>query len=48
MMAYEEASIDQLIEHTGLTADVVSSMLLILELRGLVTASPGGLYASIN
>jgi len=34
MMAYEDVSIDQLIEHTGLTADVVSSMLLILELRG--------------
>jgi len=48
MMAYEDVSIDQLIEHTGLTADVVSSMLLILELRGVVTASPGGLYARVN
>lgn len=48
MMAYEDVSIDQLIEHTGLTADAVSSMLLILELRGVVTASPGGLYARVN
>jgi len=48
VMAYESISIDQLIEHTGLTADVVSSMLLTLELAGLITASPGGLYVRVN
>jgi len=43
-LAYDPVSIDQLVNTTGLTADVVSSMLLILEVRGLVSASPGGLY----
>lgn len=43
-VAHDPVSIDQLVNTTGLTADVVSSMLLILEVRGLVSASPGGLY----
>ncbi len=47
-MAYDEVSVDQLIEGTGLTADVVSSMLLELELHGLVTSVPGGFYARVN
>lgn len=42
-MGFEPISIDMLVERCGLTADVVSSMLLTLELQGCVT-STGGLY----
>ena len=38
-------SIDNLVEQSNLTAGEVSSMLLILELRGLVAVQSGGLYA---
>ena len=41
-------SIDNLVEQSGLTAGEISSMLLILELRGLVAVQPGGLYARIK
>lgn len=41
----EPVSIDELVEYCGLTAEAVSSMLLILELNGLVTTHPGGKYA---
>ncbi|MCI0401379.1 MAG: DNA-processing protein DprA [Gammaproteobacteria bacterium] len=44
-VGYEPTTIDTLVERTGLTANVVSSMLLILELRGYVTSQPGGTYA---
>ncbi len=37
-------TIDTLVEQCGLTAGEVSSMLLILELRGLVVVQPGGFY----
>jgi DNA processing protein len=40
----EALSIDKLAELSGLTAREVSSMLLILELQGLVQAAPGGRY----
>jgi DNA processing protein len=43
-MGYDPVTVDMLIERTGLTAEVVSSMLLLLELRGRVTAQPGGIY----
>lgn len=38
------ATIDELVANSGLTADAVSSMLLILELRGRVAATPGGAF----
>ncbi len=41
-------SIDNLVEQSNLTAGEVSSMLLILELRGLVAVQSGGLYARTN
>lgn len=44
-MEYAPVDIDTLVERTGLTAENVSSMLLILELNGHVIASPGGLYS---
>jgi DNA processing protein len=43
-MGYDPITTDALVDETGLTADVVSSMLLILELSGLIEAGPGGSY----
>ncbi|HKJ08097.1 MAG TPA: DNA-processing protein DprA, partial [Gammaproteobacteria bacterium] len=43
-MGYDPVSIDQLVQASGLTAEAISSMLLILELRGYVTCGPGGRY----
>ena len=37
-------AIDTLVNHSQLTPDEVSSILLSLELRGLVSTAPGGLY----
>lgn len=44
LLSHDPLSIDALIEHSGLTPDIVSSILLTLELRGLVLAGPGGTY----
>ncbi len=41
-IGYDPVRVDRLIEGSGLTADVVSSMLLQMELQGLVMPSPGG------
>ncbi|HEX7044917.1 MAG TPA: DNA-processing protein DprA [Burkholderiales bacterium] len=41
-LGYEPTSVDALIERSGLTPDTVSSILLQLELRGLVLVGPGG------
>jgi len=46
-MGFEPISVDGLVERSGLTAEVVSSMLLTLEIQGIV-ASAGGLYSRIN
>ncbi len=43
-IGHDPVSVDSLIERSGLTADVVSSMLLQMELNGLVSSSPGGVY----
>ena len=45
-LGYEPSTIDQLCSRTGLTADAVSSMLLILELQGHVLVTDGGLPLS--
>ncbi|HEX5339521.1 MAG TPA: DNA-processing protein DprA [Gammaproteobacteria bacterium] len=47
-MAFAPTSVDTLVERTGLTPDVVSSMLLMLELQGQVEAAPGGHYSRVN
>lgn len=44
----EPVGIDLLVERCGLTAEAVSSMLLILELQGYVAAVPGGLYGRLK
>ena len=43
-MGHDPVPIDQLIQRTGLTADAVSSMLLMLELDGVISSAPGGRY----
>lgn len=43
-LGYDACDIDTLCARTGLTADVVSAMLLQLELDGKVASLPGGLY----
>jgi DNA processing protein len=43
-LGYDPLPIDALIERSGLTAEAVSSMLLVLELQGRVTALSGGRY----
>ncbi len=46
-LGHDPASIDQLVERSGLTAEAVSSMLVQLELQGLVEAGAGGKYQRI-
>jgi len=43
-MGGDPVSVDSLVERSGLTASAVSSMLLILELRGYVGAEACGVY----
>lgn len=43
-VGYDSINVDDLVERSGLTPDRVSSMLLRLELRGLIVAGPGGTY----
>ncbi|MDE2234471.1 MAG: DNA-processing protein DprA [Gammaproteobacteria bacterium] len=47
-MDHAPISVDLLVERTGLTPDVVSSMLLMLELQGQVEATPGGHYSRVT
>jgi len=44
-LAFEPASVDSLIERTGMTSESIASMLLILELEGHVAPHPGGRYS---
>lgn len=41
---FEPTSVDKVVQRSGLTADAVCSMLLVLELQGYVTALSGGYY----
>ena len=43
-LGYDPLPIDTLIQRSGLTAEAVSSMLLLLELDGVVASAPGGRY----
>lgn len=47
-MGFDPVSIDQLVERSGLTAQEVASMLLILELNGHISSRQGGLYQRIQ
>ena len=44
-LGFDPAPVDRLVQQTGLTVQAVSSMLLMLELRGKVEAHPGGAYS---
>ena len=46
-IGYEPTRVDTLIERSGLTPEAVSSMLLILELQGLVKAGAGGTFTRV-
>lgn len=48
LMGYDPIPVDVLINRSGLTAESISSMLLILELQGYVESAPGGRYARID
>lgn len=43
-IAYNPISIDALVAETDFTVEEISSMLLVLELQGLVSSVPGGLF----
>jgi DNA processing protein len=47
-IGHDPVSVDTLIERSGLTAHAVSSMLLQMELRGLVSSCPGGKVQRIS
>jgi DNA processing protein len=47
-LGFEPCTVDTLVERTGLTAEKLSSILLELELAGLVASLPGGLYQVIH
>lgn len=47
-LGYDAVDIDTLCVRSGLTAEVVSAMLLILELDGQVSSLPGGCYQRIQ
>ena len=44
-LGHDPASVDKLVERTGLTAKKVSSILLALEIDGHVLSAPGGVYS---
>lgn len=43
-LGYEPTPVDSLVERTGLTTQEVTSVLMELEIQGVVTVMPGGLY----
>jgi DNA processing protein len=43
-LGFDPATFDELVERSGLTASDVSSMLVVLELKGLVASIPGGRF----
>ena len=46
-MGHDPVSIDSLVERSHLTAEEVSSILLVLELQGMVCSTTGGLYSRL-
>ena len=47
-MGYDPVAVDEIVLRSGLTAEEVSSMMLILELQGNVAPSPGGCYVRVR
>lgn len=48
LVMFSPTSIDNLVESTGKPVEIISSMLLILELQGYLEAIPGGCYTRIK
>jgi len=48
LVMFSPTSIDTLVENANESVEVISSMLLILELQGYIEASPGGCYTRIK
>ena len=48
LVMFAPTSIDHLVENAGLPVEIISSMLLILELQGYLEAAPGGCYIRIK
>ncbi len=47
-IGYEPTSVDVLTAEMGERVEVISSMLLVLELKGIVSSAPGGCYYRVN
>jgi DNA processing protein len=47
LIAFSPTSVDTLVQESGLAVEVVSSMLLVLELNGYIAATAGGCYSRI-
>lgn len=47
-LGFDPTGVDAIVERTGLPADSVASMLLILELEGQIAPYPGGRYGRIH
>jgi len=48
LVMFSPTSIDNLVETSGQPVEIISSMLLILELQGYLEATPGGCYTRIK
>jgi len=48
LVMFSPTSIDNLVENAGLSVEIISSMLLILELQGYVEATAGGFYTRLK
>ena len=48
LIMFSPTSIDKLVEMTGQSVEVISSMLLVLELQGFIEATAGGCYTRIK
>jgi len=47
-LGFEPTSVDTLVERTGLTAETLSSILLVLELHNQILSGPGGSYVRLG
>jgi len=47
-IGFEPTQIDLLVERSGLTVGIISSMLLVLELQGYIETLPGGSYSRVK
>lgn len=47
-LGFEPVSVDRVVERSGLTANAVSSILMLLELQGHVSSVAGGLYTQLG